>query len=959
VSAPPSAHTCFLCPLDQQRCQTPSLRGMLVGARINQQDGREHPQLGIKLDNGQRVLVTFHSQQVSIIDRLTSLGNDIMTRLTVQLHHLGQQRIVMPAGGGESYIAVRALPSSLIIVQPDLLFNITELTHGDYCVRQELLRRLYPSPQNVGGVRGNLIHNIFKEMLKDANAQPDVLLDESLRESVVQLAEVGATEQSIHDEVIPHLRSLERWRTQKRTQAADVRAETFLIAPEIGLKGRLDILWDGEPPSLLELKTGRADGELPKRDHRWQVHGYHALVAARHEGAMTQSTHAVLLYSGTPGAASEWPVPVHLREIQRVLEIRNELVLVRVTSRVPTPPGGKKCERCVRRFACAETSSLLGWERPPGDLVSHVSAEDAAWFRRWYTLQQLEAESSDAVTHELWQKSPNARIEEGHAISIIEQIGDAIPTTRHEWNYRFRCDNTSEMRENDEVLISDGDPINGQIVSGAILKASSDEVVVWARERIVNPRLIDRYSADVNSQRMLGNLMRWLHVDDRLRALVRGTQRPRFESDVPPVNPAVFKGLNSEQADAVMRALTMKDYFLIKGPPGTGKTKVIASITRALIGRGYRVGLAAYTNQATDTMLSRVVEQGIVTVVRLGHELSVAPEMRGYRLLAQATRLAEESGRSEANSDDVRTILRRTPVVAATAATWSSETYEVEKTLPPFDVIIMDEATQVTIPAVLGALRWGRRFILVGDEKQLPPLVQSEAARLQGLGASLFELLLIGASEQSVIELRRQYRMHESICGIANHFFYNNSLHTDERAAQSPFPYEPRDKNDPLAPERPLVWIDVADDRGDTKVNQAEAGIAGELARDLITAGIAAAEVGIIAPFRAQVAAIRQVCGSLVAEGVTIDTVDRFQGGERRVIILSLVANEQPIAGSHLDRFLADPRRLNVALTRAQQKLIILGNRTVLAQMPLLGALVAYCDEHAHIIRWSDGKLVG
>ena len=185
----------------------------------------------------------------------------------------------------------------------------------------------------------------------------------------------------------------------------------------------------------------------------------------------------------------------------------------------------------------------------------------------------------------------------------------------------------------------------------------------------------------------------------------------------------------------------MQDYLLIQGHPGTGKTSVIAEIVKRLSQQGQRILLAAYTNQAVDNMLKRLNSEGFHDYVRLGHDRNVHADVQS-RLLKHL--LADNNPPS-----DVREVLYNTPVVASTTSTWSSEKYASpsSSTAPgddsplQFDVAIIDEASQITIPAILGALCLAKRFILVGDEKQLPPLVLSKEAAAQGLADSLFSYL--------------------------------------------------------------------------------------------------------------------------------------------------------------------------------------------------------------------------
>lgn len=950
-----STSACFLCPQDQAPCAVPRVEGRLLGARVDREGDRVRPFVGLITKAGERVRVNLGLPHLELIERLAELAPDQVQRLTLRALHL-REGVATPAAGQEPFRVLHALPATLVILEPDLLVNITDLNHGNYCIRQDLLRKLVPSRSGSAGLRGTIIHNIFKEILKDAQKQPEPLIEEALKTSVLQLAEVNASEDEMREAILPHLHNLAQWRDTQQanlwSEDPEVRAETFLLAPEIGLKGRLDILWRrGDERRVLELKTGGARGELPKADHRWQIYGYQALLDVRYPASQGRHPMGTLIYSQAPdGTAKTFGIRGQRAEMQKVLALRNAIVLIRVTGMAPAPPGGMRCEKCVQRPACGQIAQLLGWIPPPGEVGGKTAKADAAWYRHWYALQQAEGRVGDGLTRTLWQQPVAARVEAGIAITHLTLTEPPKETERHEWIYQFDCDNTSELREGDEILLSDGDPVRGAVVSGAVLAVGSNAITIWAREYLPDPRLIDRYSTDVVTQRMLSNLYRWLSADERLRELVRGEARPHFLLDPPMPAIDLIADLNREQADAVIKALSMKDYLLIQGPPGTGKTKVIAAIAHALAKRGLRIALAAHTNQATDNMLARLIERGVTDVVRLGHEYAVIPELRPYRLLERVKRATGGAPTAER----ARALLQAIPVVAATVATWSSEAHEIEETMPRFNVVIVDEASQLTIPAAVGALRWAPKFILVGDERQLPPLVQDEGARADGLGESLFAQLQARNHPGALVALRRQYRMHAAIGAFPSQAFYNNALVPAPEVAQATLSITPARQRAILAPDRPLVWVEVVPLPGTSaKVNDQEAIAAAELADALIASGLGPAQIGIIAPFRAQVARIRQMAAEPVARGITVDTVDRFQGGERSVILLSLTATQPLTPESALGTFLADPHRLNVALTRARHKLIILGYRPAIAGLPLLRDLADHCERQAGgVVAW-------
>ena len=283
-----------------------------------------------------------------------------------------------------------------------------------------------------------------------------------------------------------------------------------------------------------------------------------------------------------------------------------------------------------------------------------------------------------------------------------------------------------------------------------------------------------------------------------------------------------------------------------------------------------------------------------------------------------------------------------------------------------FDVAIIDEAGQLTVPAILGALRFTKRFILVGDEKQLPPLVLSKAAAEQGLANSLFGMLKQQDEDyikdhpiaiSACVALLTQYRMNRWISNFSSTLFYEKRLlaHASvaHRRLQFPNSIAPPDEDaaiaQVIAPQFPLVFLDVRDEGANAqlKLSNAEAQATRALVAGLCARGIEAKDIGIIAPYRAQVANIRRHLLSSDAapdSGLSVDTVDRFQGGERSVIIMSFATTHEPEPESQRREFLINAHRLNVALTRAQRKLILVGSVPALEHLPVFGRLIAYCQ---------------
>lgn len=1042
-----AAQSCFLCVLDPRPCVVPRLEGLLIAANETELDGEVVPWVTVKV--GERYAsITLSRYYRSMVKSLRALGGSLEKyHLHLRIYHLPEANNTT-LHKGRVVDRYRAGSYTLAILAPDTILNITDLNQAEYCARQYLLGRMAPSGNSTAALRGNLVHHCFKELLKEQDRRRYIRgqgqtkdeeplavmqrhLERELAQSRIDLALLNTSAEAMRAEVAPHLESLANWFYRQRstlwdlpagTEEADytspgenmVRAETFLLAPEIGLRGRLDLLWQQNGQRrLLELKTGGATGSLPRSSHKWQVQGYHALLTVRRESRMKKAL-ATLLYSGTPQQAQDFGIPFTIRQLQQVNATRNTLVLSQVTGVPPAPPGGSRCVKCALQDQCVQVSDLLHWqppeltppenagnarpaseaelfmperppEKPPEDLLASTPA-DRAFFSLYYQLLQkegLEVEKQQAV---LWQVPVAERVARGSAISDLVPVGDPMLTGLGEWRQTFRCLNTSELREGDEILLSDGDPVIGEVVTGTILSVSSEQISVWTPELIAHASLIDRYDTSIVHVRTVQNLLRWLQTDGRMKELVSGERLPRFTAQKVAPRP----DFNDEQNLAVTRALQMRDYLLLHGPPGTGKTSVIAEIVKRLCQQGQRVLLAAFTNQAVDNMLTRLDREGFHDYIRLGHERSVDEAVRP-RLLQTLSGSQMPGGPVQATAD-IRELLRRSPVVASTTATWSSDKYMPydttrtnQEALLLFDVVLVDEAGQLTIPAVLGALRFARRFILVGDERQLPPLVLSKEASNQGLGTSLFGQLKNlneqAATEQiqellACVPLKVQYRMHEVISTFASRQFYQGLLRAHHSVAQRrlnlvkalPGTLPPnRAVQRALQADLPMVFLDVRGDAGraESKMSNAEAVVVREVIAGLLARGIDEDEIGVIAPYRAQVANLRRHLFSddsaagwsalPVDTPLSIDTVDRFQGGERSIIIISFATSTAPSSESQLHEHLTNQHRLNVALTRAQRKLILVGNVGALEYLPLFRHLLAYCQELGTLLPYQGG----
>lgn len=348
--------------------------------------------------------------------------------------------------------------------------------------------------------------------------------------------------------------------------------------------------------------------------------------------------------------------------------------------------------------------------------------------------------------------------------------------------------------------------------------------------------------------------------------------------------------------------------------------------------------------------------------------LSLAEEGRGsrgvpedrIREMAEWIELQEEAEELFTRSDDleeeaVEEILSAADVVCSTNSTAGSELMAGRR----FDVVAVDEATQATEPSCLVPLVLGDRWVLAGDHRQLPPTVLSREAASRGLDRSLFERLAERHGEDVLEMLTMQYRMHEKIMTFSAERFYGGRL----RAAEEVWDHTLRDLGYDdsrvdgdlrriLLPEEPVVFLDTAGmetrerQRGDSpsRENPEEAELVGRLADNLRWAGIDERDIGVISPYADQADLIDR---QLEAEGLEVHTVDGFQGREKEAIVISLVrSNDRGEVG-----FLRDVRRLNVALTRARRKLVVVGDSGTVGSEEIYRDFIEYAERAGERIR--------
>ncbi len=568
----------------------------------------------------------------------------------------------------------------------------------------------------------------------------------------------------------------------------------------------------------------------------------------------------------------------------------------------------------------------------------------------------------------------------------------------------------NELAVGDLVIISTGKP-NGKEPQGTVTEKTNFALTVaftnkppsYAYKK--NLRL-DLFANDITYQRMLEAIKTLKNNQKALDLLTEQLQNPVFEeSEIPN---GVNETLNDSQQFAVEQAFKARDFYLIHGPPGTGKTTTLVEAIIQHAGNQQKILATSDSNTAVDNLVEKLYSQGC-KVIRLGnparinqdllahsldyllqfeegfkqakshwhkidelkeqqknHQPATGQNRRGLRD-SQIKNLAKEGKTSrgippgklkamakwleiqdeisglaekaiELEESATQKLLADTEVVCATNATAGGNVLYGHH----FDTVFIDEATQSIEPACLIPMVKGDKFVMAGDHKQLPPTVLNRQAQPY-LQVTLFERLLEIYDETVETMLDVQYRMHNSIMAFPNEAFYEKKL----KAHKSVAGHTLADFNLPLAhsaekeewlkkalaPEPVSVFIDTQHQYPESQLtrsfsyrNEQEAEIIKTITEKFLGAGYPAEKIGIISPYDDQVERIKSIMNK--PERPEIKTVDGFQGREKEIILISFVrSNDQGKMG-----FLTDYRRLNVAITRARRKLIMVGDAFLLAQ---------------------------
>ncbi|MBO1363054.1 AAA family ATPase [Prevotella sp. A2931] len=919
--------------------------------------------------------------------------------------------------------------AQVIIVEPDFLVDISSIArcftdYGHHPLAYTV-NRMAPSANSqailLGNFAGKALDDIingegrydwketfkksFKEKALEFCACEDLNRDENFKTAALSQTQnirqiVAELFGEFHSAVFPSRTTV----AYDRRQAV---LEPSFVCERLGLQGRVDLM-TGDMKLLVEQKAGKnfniqrnrpnEYGSYQKEDHYVQLLLYYGVLRQNfHVGS--HQTDIRLLYSKYPLPGGLVVVNFYQKLFREALRLRNAIVFREFDFALHgfgpaleslTPATLNENHIATPFFQRYVLPRLQAVTEP----LRRLTAVERAYFNRMMTFvyrEQLAAkvgrqEGVGNAVADLWNMPLAEKRETGNiytgltivsaecgsdfsgidliTLSVPDQGEDFLPNFRLGdlvYFYGYGKDAQPDVRE-------------ALLYKGTLIEIRTDRI----RLKLINglnPRLrADRYAiehggSDVGTTAAVRSLHQLMTADSRRRQLLLGLRAPEADTAV-----RLTRTYHPNYDDIILQARQARDYFLVAGPPGTGKTSMALQflVREALAVKPADEGilLMAYTNRAVDEICGMLADNGI-DYIRIGGEYTCDERYRG--------RLLDSLVEAAPRLDEVRRLLLRTDVIVGTTSTLQNKSYLFS--LKRFAVAMVDEASQLLEPNLVGLLTRCGKFILIGDHKQLPAVVQQDegesavtepslwAIGLENCRQSLFERLLRlerrAGRTRFIGILRRQGRMHPEVAAFSNRMFYR-----EENLRPVPLPHQqearlryavaPADAFDDLLSRQRVIYVPSAFCHEPTlsdKVNTEEAAIVADVLRRVYRfygrKFDADKTVGVIVPYRNQIAMIRkrvERLGIPALERVSIDTVERYQGSQRDVIIYSftiqqyyqldfLTGNCFEENGRVIDR------KLNVALTRARKQMIVTGNERLMKANRVFAELIRDIDE--------------
>ncbi len=904
------------------------------------------------------------------------------------------------------------------VIEPDFLIDVSSVAE---CFKENgaetdhyLVKKFLPMDKTPAILLGNIANYFLDELMHDASKDyKDLIRKAFLLDPIVFSLLDDSTVKDIADKSQKHFLNLRKLVLEdflnQEIEKKDCVLEPSFFSEQYGLQGRLDVFCQNdEKPAIIELKSGKAfmaNSYGIGQTHFIQTLLYDLLIKSVFGKAFQPTNY--IFYSGAETDALKFAPVVVAQQIE-ALQVRNQIVAIENELAQIMP-----AQLDVSIFRKIKGDGAKGFVKRDYDLFEktyqNLDPTERKYFHsfvgflaREHRLAKIGQHDSDRLNGHaaLWLSGIDEKKEALEALTDL-QIAENQAFADDPFIEFERTAATAELanfRLGDIAVLypvrENGDSATEtQVIKCTITELSRTRVRVQLRARQFNERLFSTAKHWNLEHDMMDNgftaayrgLFEWAGAEKRRRDLLLTRIGPsknsnekiiNVEKNATPmiewINDDEFFSksgtasknpkLTAEQSRIFQKLLASEDYFLLWGPPGTGKTSVMLRewVRHFFENSSENLLLLAYTNRAVDEIceaIESVSDEAGASYLRIGSRHATA---ENYRPKLLKSKIEKARKRSE-----ILEILAAHRIVVGTTASFSGS-YEIFS-LKNFDRVVVDEASQILEPGLVGLLSRFKHFTLIGDHRQLPAVsaqgektsriedAELEKWGLRDLRESLFERLFRRCEAEkwtwAFDKLSHQGRMHEAIMAFPNAHFYGGFLKTlpdsakQNAAASSIFSLAKKgvEPSDFLKKtfEKRVAFVHVQPDADGLagKTSRGEAEHISLIIKDLqnfyFENGLEwrPSAVGVIAPFRAQIALIRKTMQALEIDpdSLTIDTVERYQGGARDVILISLCASSR----GQLDALVSlndegVDRKLNVALTRAREHVVLFGNAAIL-----------------------------
>ena len=935
----------------------------------------------------------------------------------------------------------------LIVVEPDYLVDISSIancfeSYGHHPLLFTV-KRMGERPNNKHIVLGNFAGSALDDII---NHPTDYTIKDTFRSNFREKAldfatcpDFNAVEfKQAAEQQVANIQEIvnELFQSFEREKAI---LEPSFVCERLGLQGRIDLMTT-DLKLLVEQKSGKnifierqyknPHGSLHVEKHYVQLLLYYGILQYNFQ-LNPKDAHIELMYSKYPLPNGLLEVEPLQKLIREAIKFRNQAVateywmaengfhrlLPLLTPQVLNVE--KQNDAFYQRYLLPQLTEVLA-------PLHQLSELERAYFTRMMTFVIKEQLVSKVGAQEgvgnsnadLWNMPLAEKKDTGNIYTELTITDKSCSSSFNGYDTitlnvpQQGIDFLPNFRRGDMVYLyaykknEEPDVRKSILFKGSLQEIHTSSIVVHLNDGQQNPNLIagecfalEHAGSDIGGTSAIRSLYTFITSDVERRQLLLGQRAPRADKSL-----VLSRSYHPDYDEIILKAKQAQDYFLLIGPPGTGKTsQALQYLVREQLAEKPKgqstnpndqspkvngqssILLLAYTNRAVDEICNMLSEHEL-DYIRIGNEYSCDPKYSDH--------LLQEVLDENTTLNSIKSTLSEAQIIVATTSTMNSRSALFN--IKHFDLVIIDEASQILEPNIVGILtarqEEGRaidRFILVGDHKQLPAVVQQqgeadveetssvlENIHLSSCANSLFERLILterAAGRTDFIgTLHKQGRMHPDIADFANRKFYaKEQLECVPLAHQLEtelsYNEESEDALDNMLkahrmifiPSMPCKQLNISE-----KVNTDEARIIADLLRRLFRQMNKDFDpqksVGVIVPYRNQIAMIRKEIERLeipALEGISIDTVERYQGSQRDVILYSFTIQSRYqldflTANTFYEEGQAIDRKLNVAITRARKQLILTGNESTLRQNQLFAELIDYIKEKDGYVRF-------